>query len=317
MIVVAESGSSERVRIWLKESRLHLRTPLNCVPTPEPLPDHITVFRSRDPWQGVPLSCTRAQRDRWDAGARTYCDAVSRAVIRLNRVHGEDILVNLYIGLTSPAGWIQGEPLSWRARRLLRAVRSKRAQHAFRAALEQAAEAYRPVRAELEPLYAAALAEQRAAEEARRRAEEARRRAEERLREAVRPVADRRCWACIHYSGHSIVAIRHVADSLQPSGEPLTAYELEDALLAIHRARWLRFEWDPGSQAETVRECQELGISISFGGWWDVVTQSSWKSGPHGPVPADWQSPGTGSSRSFGGTGGGGTGGFIGGFGTH
>ncbi|MFE5586086.1 hypothetical protein [Kitasatospora sp. NPDC056531] len=314
MIVVAESESSERVRIWLDESRVYLSTPSNCVPTPEPLPHHIMVFRSRHTREAVLLSCTEAQRDRWDAGARTYCDTASRAVIRLSRAHGEDISVDLYTGpFTSRTRWIRGEPLSWRARRLLRAVRSKRAQRAFRAALEQAAEAYRPVREELEPLYAAALAEQRAAEEARRRAEE-------RLREAVRPVADRRCWVCVQGHGHSTVAIRHVADSPQPSGEPLTAYELEDALLTLHRAagRSLQVEWDPDSRSETIRECQELGISISFGGWWDAVTRSSWKAGPHGPVPADWQPPVAGGSSSrFGGTGMGGTGGFIGGFGTH
>ncbi|MEU8975999.1 hypothetical protein AB0D11_43645 [Streptomyces monashensis] len=313
MIVVAESESSERVRIWLDESRVHLCTPSNCVPDSESLPDHIMVFRSRHTGEGVLLSCTKAQRDRWDAGARTYCAAASRAVIRLSRAHGEYISVDLYSGpFASRIRWAR-EPLPWRARRLLRAVRSKRAQRAFRVALEQAAEAYRPVREELEPLYAAALAEQRAAEEARRRAEE-------RLREAVRPVADRRCWVCIQGHGNSTVTIRHVADSPPPSGEPLTAYELEDALLTIHRAagRSLQLEWDPGSQAETIRECQELGISIPFGGWWDAVTQSFWKAGPQGPVPADWRPPVTGgSSRSFGGTGMGGTGGFIGGFGTH
>ncbi|WP_157862365.1 hypothetical protein [Wenjunlia vitaminophila] len=308
---MTETGSGETVRVSLDEDRVALDAAKLCgarfVPVASaPLPGHIVVFR---PWKigrygGI--SCTEAQRVRWQAAARRYLDAVSRALEELHRAHGgRRASVDLYHRVRSWA--TPGEPFPWPGRRRRTAARSARAQQVFLERLEHAAQEYRPVREEIEALVAAHRAEQQAVQEERRRAAE-------RLRQVVRTVASHRHW--VHApsrSGRTVnIGISPEAPS-EPAPPRLTAYELEESLLELWRSTSPRprFAWDPDACAEVERECRDLGEPMAFSTWWNQVTRHTWRTTPSGPTPAP---PPT--RPSFGGTGSLGSGGYIGGFGT-
>ncbi|WP_225823862.1 hypothetical protein [Streptomyces naphthomycinicus] len=309
-------------------------------------PESIAVYRvdsARGAWGDV-FPCSQADRERWDAAVRNCLDALSRALEALYRAHGgRSCRIDLY---KSSWYWVHiTEPRRWpRWQRRLR-EQSEQAQLAFAAAVQQAEEAYRPVREEIAELLAEYKAEQEAAERARRQEREAaelarrqereaarlaRRREARRKRSVLRRVATAQVWLFEVGEAGSPVSVHRAdvpASSIELPGpstgssaeEGLTPRRLEESLLTLVRESGYTAEirWDEAAQAEVERECRALGAAASFPEWWHAVTKGAWRDTRHGPqaVPPPPPASDTPLRPSIGGSGMSGTGGYTAGHG--
>ncbi|WP_406193745.1 hypothetical protein OH807_03500 [Kitasatospora sp. NBC_01560] len=283
------------------------------------LPEQVEVYRIGD-GRGEPVACSGAERVRWSKAAATFLAAVSRALEELYRAHGGaaaafdlDRGTGAWRAVPPPRHWP-----GWRRRAV---DRSAAAQRAFLTEVQRAAEAYRPVREEVEQR----LAEQRTA----RQADEGARAEETRLRRtALEAVAGRRVWLYEVGESDGLVRVRVFRADVPPAGpataapgpgpaapgpapapvlprEPLTAAELEKDLYALSRAgtAGVALRWDDAARAAVEEESREQGLALAFGRWWSEVARHSWTDRRHGPQPIP--PPGT-RAKAGGGSGGGG-----------
>ncbi|MEU6238302.1 hypothetical protein [Kitasatospora sp. NPDC047058] len=277
------------------------------------LPEVAQVYRISPSW-GEAVPCSAAEQERWEEAARAYLTSLSRALEELYRAHGGSA-AGVKVDLVESSGFWHGlgAPRRWPGWKRRAVERSERAQRAFVAEAERAAEAYRPVREELDRR----VAEQR---EVRRQAQLAREQEARRRRAVLEEVAAQRVWRYT-VDGAEVrvgqVGAGPVGDSADEPQDPLTARELEDALFALAGepgAVAAQFRWDDAARAAVEEECRAQGVTVAFGQWWREVTRHGWADGPSGPRPVLPGPRSTGSGfRGIGGTGGSGTGGFTGG----
>jgi hypothetical protein len=247
-----------------------------------PIPTHVEVYRIDSRYCGreaIPYSTSEEQR--WTAAEQAYRDTARLADDDVCRAH-----LGLRARLTLDRSWWweppPPSPWPWWQRR--RATRSEKAQRAFVAVLERAAEEYRPVRAEIERRLEE-IRREIAEEDARRRvAAEAARRDEERRRRVRREMAARRVWVCVDGADEDAVVVYRadvppdrVPDAGQRHSEPLTVAELEDVLREAQEAGRSRVEWDPRACAAVEDDCREQDAHVAFATWWDSVTGYRWR----------------------------------------
>ena len=285
-----------------------------------PFEDRVVVYTATS-W-GEYVSCSKAEADRWVDTAHTYLDTLSRALEKLQRDHGGGGKAKVNLG--GSRTWQPPlKPFPWPGWRRRVANRSEKAQRAFLARAELAAEAYRPVREELDRR----LEEGRAA---RRAAAEARRREKERRRGVLQEMASRHIWVCVDRADASPVFVYRldapppdpVPDLDESGSEPLTVGELEAVLQGSTREGGIQrqIQWDPRAGAAVEEECREQGLDMTFAVWWESVTDGRWKtrttSSGTGPmhISSHHSSHGAGFDGGLGMSDGGGSGGHSGGY---
>ncbi|MFI5533395.1 hypothetical protein ACIA8O_33135 [Kitasatospora sp. NPDC051853] len=131
-----------------------------------------------------------------------------------------------------------------------------------------AEEAYRPVREEI----AARLAEHHDRRERALRAARA---------ERFRAVAERPLWGLLAPAGIGPVRVyRSDAEpppEADPAAAPLTARELEHALLELRTGRTQVIDWYGPACAVTEADCSTADDRVSFEAWWAAVTLFPWQ----------------------------------------
>lgn len=281
MTEMDRTGDSQ---VWLYRDNVRVDAEKLCgarfVPVASlPFEDHVVIYRIRHGW-GEAVSCSKAESERWADAARTYLDTLSRALEELHRDHGgrrARVEVDLYRGERQWQHLL--EPFPWPGWRRRVAARSEKAQRAFLARAELAAEEYRPVREEIERRIEEACAERRAANVARRREAE-------RQRGVLQRVASRRLWVCVDRADASAVFVYRfdvspsdpVPDLARSRSKPLAVRDLEAVLQESTREDGVQrqIQWDPRACAEVEKECREQGVDITFAAWWESVTQRRW-----------------------------------------
>lgn len=254
----------------------------------EDLSVHATLYGGEQGFCGE-VPCFEDEANRWRDAESAYLGTLSRALETLHHAHGGqasrlDLSSDPAVRPLSP---LLASPVRRTMWRPWRGAASRKAQRAFLACAEQAAEIYRPVREEIERRVVEHTAEDRAAAQAIEKETE-------HWEEVFLQIAGECSWACAE-SADAVFVHRcgvppqdALPDSARSASAQLTTEELENLLAGsadVVGGRVIR--WDARARAETEKECRERGMPVTFHTWWRWVTGRHWRETSYGPNVPD------------------------------